>query len=116
MATIPYTLEPIQLAAAVAVVLTCPPNQYFTSKKVTVTNTSASPVAVTFYKVPSAGTPVTANLLLGALVVPGSGTNGGVKEIYELENQILYAGDTLQAFAGSAATVNLNVSGIMQTT
>lgn len=116
MATQPYTLEPLQLAASVAAVLTCPVNQYLTTKKVTLTNTSASPVAITLYKVASGGSPTTANLLISGLVIPANTSNGGVKEIYEAENQTLLAGDSLQAFAGTAAVINLNISGILQTT
>ncbi len=104
------------LTASVATYVTTPANQYFTSKKVTVSNTSASAVTLTIYKVPSGGTAGSGNLLVGGLTIPANTVNGGVKEIYEAENQIFYQGDTLQAFAGTAAVLNLNVSGIMQTT
>ena len=116
MATIPYTLEPAVLTAAVLAYVTAPVNTYLTTKKVTVTNTTAASVTLTIYKVPAAGTPIAGNLLVGALVIPGNTVNGGVKEVYEAENQILYPGDTLQAFASAAASLNLNVSGILQTT
>jgi hypothetical protein len=116
MATVPYTMQPAVLTGAVATYVTTPVNQYFTSKKVTVSNTSASAVTLTIYKVPSGGTAGVTNLLIGALTIPGNTVNGGVKEIYEAENQIFQAGDTLQALAGTAAVLNLNVSGIMQTT
>jgi hypothetical protein len=116
MATVPYTLEPVQLPAAVASQVTCGANQYLTTKKVTCTNTTASPIAVTIYKVPSGGSPGATNILVGGMVIPANTVNGGIKEIFEAENQILYPGDSLQAFAGTAAAVNLNVSGILQTT
>lgn len=116
MATVPYTMEPATLTAAAATYVTCPANQYLTTKKVTVTNTSASSVTFSLYKVPSGGTAGTGNLLISGLVIPANSVNGGVKEIYEAENQILQAGDTLQALAGTASVLNLNVSGILQTT
>jgi hypothetical protein len=116
MATIPYTMQPAVLTVAAVAYVTTPANQYLTTKKVTVTNTSASPVSLTIYKVPSGGTAGVGNLLLSGFVIPATSVNGGVREIYEAENQIFYAGDTLQAFAGTAAVVNLNVSGILQTT
>jgi hypothetical protein len=116
MATVPYTMQPTTLGAAAAVVVTCPANQYLTTKKVTLTNQTGSPVAATLYKVPSGGVPSASNLLLSGLVIPANTVNGGIKELYEAENQILYAGDTLQAFAGSAGALNLNISGILQTT
>lgn len=116
MATTPYTLETTQLGATAGQVLLCPANQYLTTKKVTVTNTTTNPVTITVYKVASGGTPSSSNLLVNGLTIPGSGTNGGVKEIYEVENQTLLAGDSLYAMAGTAAVLNLNVSGILQTT
>jgi hypothetical protein len=116
MATIPYTLETAVLTAGVLAYVTAPVATYLTTKKVTVTNTTGAPVTFTLYKVSAAGAPSAANLLVGALTIPANTVNGGVKEIYEAENQILYPGDTLQAFASAAASLNLNVSGILQTT
>lgn len=116
MATVPYTMQPATLPVAAAVLVTCPANQYLTTKKVTITNPTASPVALTLYKVPSGQAPGAANLLVSGLVIPANTVNGGIKELYEVENQILYAGDTLQGLAGSAGALILNVSGILQTT
>jgi len=115
MATVPYTMQPATLTTSTATYVTCPSNQYLTTKKVTLTNTTASAATATFYKVPSGGTAGTANQIIGAVTIPANTVNGGVKEIYELENQILQAGDTIQALAGTAS-LNLNVSGILQTT
>lgn len=116
MATVPFTIEPAVLTAAAAVYVTCPLNNYLTTKKVTLTNQSSAAVAVTIYKVPSGGVPLIGNALVLGLVVPPSTVNGGIKEIYEAENQILLQGDTLQAFAATAGVMNFNLSGIQQTT
>lgn len=115
MATIPYIMQPATLTATAAAYVTCPQNQILTTKKVTVTNTSANAVTLTLYKVPSGSTPGTGNLLIGALTIPANTVNGGVKELYEAENQMLQPGDTLQALAGTAGVLNLNVSGLTQT-
>jgi hypothetical protein len=116
MATIPYSIGPVSLTAAAAVYAAAPASNYLTTKKVTVTNISAAAVTFTLYKVPSGGAPLPANLLVTALTIPANTVNGGVKEIYEAENQILNPGDTLQAFAGTAAVLNLSIAGILQTT
>jgi hypothetical protein len=104
-----------QLTIAAATYLTAGASTYATTKKVTVTNVTANAVTLTLYKVPNAGTAGATNTLVSAMVIPPNTVNGGVKEIYEAENQTLAPGDTLQALAGTAAALNLNISGIQQT-
>ena len=115
MATAPFTQQSQQLPNAAAPVLTSPVGFYTTTKKVTVTNTDTAAIPVTIYKVPSGGSADDTTLLVDAKNVPPNTINGGVLELYEVENQTLNPGDALWAFAGTAAKVNLNISGIQQT-
>lgn len=115
MATYTYAIATAALTAVAATYATSPANSTLTLKKVTVTNTSGVAVNVTLYKVPSAGAAGTSNLLASGLTIPPNTVNGGVKEIFEAENQTLLAGETLQALAGTAGVLNLNLAGIIQT-
>ena|SRR6185312_1712785 len=115
MATQPFTIQSIQLATAEAAVLTSPSGFYTTTKKVTVTNVTASATTLTMHKVPSGGTPVDTNMIIDALNVPPNTIAGGSLEIFVAENLTLNPGDTLQAKAGTATAININISGIQQT-
>lgn len=115
MATSPYKLDPTQLATSL-VALVSSSSMYLTTKKVTVTNVTSSAVTLTVNKVPNGGSAGSTNVLVSALSIPPNTINGGVKEIYELENQILAPGDALQFQAGTASALNLSVAGILQTT
>jgi hypothetical protein len=96
--------------------VTAPGGNYLTTKKVTITNVTAAAVTLTCNKVPSGGSAGAGNVVVSAMTIPANTVNGGIKEIYELENQILAPGDALQFSAGTAAALNLSVAGICQTT
>jgi hypothetical protein len=116
MATVPYVMEPAVIPTAAAALVTCPANQYLITKKVVCSNSTAAAVSLTVYRVPSGGAASAANVIFTGLTIPANTVNGGAKELYELENQILNAGDTLQAFAGTASALVFSCSGILQTT
>lgn len=77
-------------------------------KKATVCNTTASAATVTVYLVPSGGSPAAANTIVSARPVAA----GQTLELYEVENQVLEAGDTLQALASAGTAITLAVSGV----
>jgi hypothetical protein len=62
------------------------------------TNTSATPVSVTAYNVPSAGTPGTGNTFLPATTIPASG-------YLDIDIPVMAYGDYIQAFASTAGVV-----------
>jgi hypothetical protein len=96
------------LTASAATYYTSPVNTTTLIKKLTVTNTTGSAVTVTVNLVPSGGTAQASNTVTPAIAVPA----GRTYEVFEAENHVLAPGDTLQAFAGSAASLTLKGSGI----
>ena len=97
-------------------VLTTSPVVYYTSpvatstllKKLTISNTTATPATAQIYLVPSAGSPVAANNILPTTTVGALST----LEVYVAENQMIPTGGTLQASAGTAAALTIFASGI----
>lgn len=100
--------EGAQLTASAATYYTAPSNTRTVLKKVTVCNSTAGAVTFTAYKVPSGGTAGVTNIVTSAKSIAA----GATYEAFELENHVLMPGDTLQAFAGSAASLTMAVSGI----
>lgn len=116
MASVPFTVEPAQLTTSPVAYLTAGNGFFPTTKKVTLTNITASVVTCTVYKVPSGDTPGSTNILLDAVNVPPNTVAGGLLELYGVENQTLQPGDALYFEANAATSLNLNISGIQQTT
>jgi hypothetical protein len=102
-------IPPLQLAAAVAVVLTAPANTTYRIGRAGFSNPTAAAIAVTCYLVASGGAPSAANVLIDALVVAAGATYVSP----ELAGLVIPAGATLQAFAGTAAAVVMYASGVM---
>jgi hypothetical protein len=74
-------------------------------KQILAANVTSSASTVSIHIVPSAGSASSSNLVFAAIPVAGNST-----VVFDL-NQVLNAGDTIQALAGNATTVNLMVSG-----
>lgn len=104
-------VEGLQVANAATAYYTTPANSTVVLKKLTLTNTTATAVAVTIYLVNSGGTADAAHTVTYQKVIPPNNVAGGVIEVYEAENHVLLAGDTLQAKADTAAAVTLIASG-----
>lgn len=100
-----------QLPNAVAVLFTSPLGTITRLEKVTYQNTAAAPHQVTVYLVPVGGTPGVSNVITNAQTISGKQTLNDVN----IPGHYLNAGDTIQAFADSAATVNIFVGGTQLT-
>lgn len=98
---------PIQLAAAAAAIFTSAASGTSVINRATFTNVTASPVAITVYVVRSGGAANAASMVISAYnIQPG--------EAYvapELANLVMTAGDAIQAFASSAASITTVGSG-----
>ena len=100
--------EGAQLTTSAATYYTAPALTTTVIKKLTITNSTGSTVSVTLYLVPSGGSAGVTNIITSAKAILA----GAVYEAYECENHVLMTGDTLQALAGSAASLTLKASGI----
>lgn len=110
MKRVPVSIPPQQLGVAAAPLYTVPAGTTTTVANLSFTNTSASPVPVTLYNVPSAGTPSAANELLSAFSL-------SVGQTYVPPQAIglnLPAGSTIQALAGAASAVTA-MGGVYET-
>ena len=104
--------EPVLLGATAGTVLSVPAMVATTVLRggiVRLTNTSASPVAVTLYSVPAAGTNGAINQFFPAKSVAAN-------DFIDVQMPQLKAGDFLQGFASTAAVVNIQpISGAYYT-
>ncbi len=75
------------------------------------TNVDTAARSITVHRVPSAGTAVAANELIGAFVLNPVGQPGHTYIATELAAMVLNPGDTIQAFADVASKVNVTISG-----
>lgn len=82
---------------------TAPTLTVSTINNLSLTNTSGSPVSVTLYRVPAAGSAAASNQFTAPYVIPAGQTYVPPQAI----GLQLDAGMTLQALAGSAAAVTL---------
>lgn len=97
--------NPTQLGTSASTVYTVGSGITATVKQILASNTTANSATVSIHLVPSAGSATTSNLIFAAIPVPGNSTL-----VLDL-SQVMNAGDTLQAFAGTATSINLTVSG-----
>lgn len=98
---------PAALTGAAATYYTVPSNRKLIRVKMLVNNTSLSPVVVTVYAVPNAGSPGVANCIFNDTV-------DGI-ELVELDVTLnLAAGGTIQALAASAGVVSLRIAPALQ--
>lgn len=74
-------------------------------------HTVSTPVTVSIHKVPAAATPSSANLILSNAIV-SAGVSYAARELF---NQVMGAGDSIQAVASSATAVSVNAGGMRST-
>lgn len=100
--TITYSkfFEPTVLGVAVSTLITVagPASTLLRGCRVRLTNTTASPVSITMYAVPNAGTPGAGNAFV-------SGKAIGANDYLDVDVPILKLGDSLQGLAGTAASI-----------
>lgn len=109
---VPAVLQPgIQLTASAVAVVTCAANTQIIIKRAVFTNVTGGAVTVTVYRVPSGGSPGATNTLISTYSV-------GANSAYvspELANMVMNPGDTIQALASAAASINAFASGLITT-
>lgn len=102
MQRVPVAIPATQLGTSAGVLYTAPTATTSTIANMSFSNTSASPVSITVYNVPSGGTASAANQ-----VVPSYSLSVGQSYIpSQLIGLNLAPGSTLQALAGTASVVN----------
>lgn len=86
---------------------TCPVNTEAKVVKCTITNDTTTAQTISFNKVPSGGSVGDDNLIMNERIIGSKETH----DAYEVEGQILDAGDLISAIAGGASqlTVNLDI-------
>lgn len=100
--------EGTQLTGVAATYYTCPVGTKAIIKALTLTNTTALPIACTVYIVASAGTASAANTIISAVNI----AVGTTYNCPEAVNHVLAAGDFIQAFG---LNVSIRISGIETT-
>jgi hypothetical protein len=106
----PAVLAPsAQLTAGVVTYITGTANAQTIIKRAVFTNVTAGAVTFTVWRVPSGGTSGSTNLLIDARSIAAGGTDLAP----ELANMVLYAGDTIQAEASAATSINFTASGFV---
>lgn len=110
MQRIPVPISALQLAVAAGTAYTAGDGVTATVNNLSLTNTSGSPVSVTLYRVPAAGTPGPTNCFLSAFSL-SAGQTYVPQQAIGLQ---LSPGMTLQALASAAASVTL-VGGVYET-
>lgn len=110
MQRVPKAIPSSALTTSAATYYSAPAGTISTIANLSFTNTSASPVAVTVYNVPAAGSPGTGNILVPAFSL-AAGQSYVPPQAIGLQ---LAAGSTLQAFAATGAVVNIQ-GGVYET-
>lgn len=109
MAATPKRLfTPTQLTGSNATYYTAGTSVTTVIKKLTLTNSTATPEDVTVYLVPNGFVAGSDNILLSAQEV---GDNV-CREVTEAEGHVLNPGDRIQAFCSTGAAVNIMASGV----
>lgn len=110
MQRVPKPINAAALTTSAVAYYTVPAGTISTIANVSFTNTSASPVAITVYNVPSAGSPAVSNQLVSAFSVAAGQTYVPPQAI----GLQLAAGSSLQALAATGAVVNIQ-GGVYET-
>lgn len=103
MQRVPNPIAPILLSTGAQIAYTVPAGTISQIANLSMTNTSASPVAVTLYNVPSGSSPSATNEFLPAFSLSAGQTYVPPQAI----GLMLAPGSTLQALAATASVVNL---------
>ncbi|WP_186065109.1 hypothetical protein [Burkholderia gladioli] len=101
MQRVPKAIPAVQLGTSAAVLYTTPSGTTATVNNFSLTNTSANPVAVTLYSVPSGGTPGASNTIMSAFSL-SAGQSFVPPQAIGLQ---LPPGSTLQALAATATSI-----------
>jgi len=110
MQRIPKAIAAAQLTTAAATYYTAPTGTTSTVNNLSLTNTSASPVTVTLYRVPSAGSASSTNTIMSAFSLSAGQTYVPPQAIgLQLET-----GMTLQALASANTSVTI-AGGVYET-
>lgn len=80
-------------------------------KRTVFTNTDTTARSITVYRVPSGGTPVSANIVIDAQTLQPAGETGCTYVAVELADMVLNPGDKLYALADVTNVVNVTASG-----
>ena len=110
MQRVPKAINSSQLTTSAATYYSTPAGTYSTIANLSLTNTSGSPVSVTVYNVPSAGSASAGNALV-------SGYSLAAGQSYVPPQAIgltMAPGSTLQALAATGAVVNIQ-GGVYET-
>lgn len=97
--------NPTQLGTSASTIYTAGVGVKALLKELVVSNISASAASFSMHVVPSGGTASSSNLMVPALSIS---PNSFLTIDF---NEVLNAGDTLQAFASAATTINVMASG-----
>jgi len=103
MQRIPVVIQSAQLTTSAATYYTAPSGTTSTINNLSLSNTSASPVVVTLYRVPSGGTAGAGNTIMPAFSLAASQTYVPPQAI----GLHLSQGMTLQALAATGAVVTI---------
>lgn len=103
----PKLLVVSAIADTAGIMYTTPGGTWTTISAMTVTNTTGNVVDVTVYLVPSGGSPDATNVILFERNL----SPGESRIIGEAVGQTLHPGGTIQAVAGTAASLNMVASG-----
>ena len=109
--TIKSLVQSQQIPATTTVMYTCPASTIALVKHAVLTNTSGGALTVNVYVVPSGGTADATAKILDTYSI-GSHTAYTSPELCGI---VLNTGDTIQMDASSAASISLNMDGILQT-
>jgi hypothetical protein len=107
---VPKSIPALQLTTSAQAAYSAPSGTTSTVNNLSLTNTSASPVSVTLYRVPSAGSPSASNTLLSAFSLSAGQTYVPPQAIGLQLDQ----GMSLQALASAASAVTL-MGGVYET-
>jgi hypothetical protein len=110
MQRVPRSIAPAQLTTAAVAYYTAGTGVTATINNLSVTNTSASPVAVTLYNVPPAGSPGAGNAFMSAFSLAAGQTFVPPAAI----GLQLLSGGTLQALAATNAVITI-MGGVYET-
>ncbi len=106
----PAVLQPgATLTVSAAAYITGVANSQLIIKRVVFSNPTGGAVTFTVYRVPNAGTPVVGNEIIPARSIAAGGTDLAP----ELLNAVLNAGDTIQALASAATSINIFAFGLL---
>jgi hypothetical protein len=101
-------IEPIQLAAASAVIYTVPASTVTQIKEIILVNDTTTSATATLYLCPDGDAETDVHLIAKAITIPGD----GYPVILEFDGLYMDETDTIEAFASAANQVSTHLSGV----